>query len=47
VYLTNSPNTIASQSIPMFLNSLIRYKDSLPVMASLENKEGDELNNDM
>jgi beta-lactamase class C len=36
VYLTNSPNVVASQSIPMFLNSLIRYKDNLPVMASLE-----------
>jgi beta-lactamase class C len=45
VYLTNSPNIIASQSIPMFLNSLVRYKDSLPVMAGID--EVDKLNKDM
>jgi beta-lactamase class C len=39
VYLTNSPNTVASQSIPVFLNSLIRYKDNLPVMADLNDRE--------
>jgi len=47
VYLTNSPNMIASQSIPMFLNSLISYKDSLPVMAGMENIDDDKLKKDM
>jgi beta-lactamase class C len=47
VYLTNSPNIVASQSIPIFLNSLVRYKDSLPVMANREHKEDDKLNQDI
>jgi beta-lactamase class C len=40
VYLTNSPNIVASQSVPVFLNSFFRFKDSLPVMAKTENTTG-------
>ena len=34
VYLSNSPNIVASQSIPVFLNSYFDFKDNQPVMAS-------------
>ncbi len=47
VYLTNSPNVVASQSIPVFLNSLIRYKDNMPVMASLDNQEDKKIIQDI
>jgi beta-lactamase class C len=36
VYLTNSPNNVASQSIPVFLNSYFDYKANIPVMVRSE-----------
>lgn len=36
VYLTNSPNSVASQSIPVFLNSYFDYQSKLPVMVRSE-----------
>jgi beta-lactamase class C len=34
VYLSNSPNTVASQSVPVFLNSFFNYIDNQPSMAN-------------
>lgn len=39
VYLTNSPNSLASQSIPVFLNSLFQHKDNAPVLAQSDKVE--------
>lgn len=34
VYLSNSPNPVASQSVPVFFNTLFDYMENQPVMAS-------------
>jgi beta-lactamase class C len=36
VYLSNSPNEVASQSIPVFFRTFFEYKDNLPEMATTE-----------
>src|SRR5690554_1560358 len=36
IYLSNSPNSVASQSIPVFLNHLIEFKENQPVFANTE-----------
>ncbi len=36
VYLTNSPNSVASQSIPVFLNAFFDHKDNKTIMAETE-----------
>ena len=38
VYLTNSPNSVASQSIPEFFNKLFNYKQNKPILADSEAK---------
>src|SRR5690606_29984148 len=37
VYLSNSPNEVASQSIPVFLEAISEYMDNRPVIADIEN----------
>lgn len=44
VYLSNSPNAVASQSIPVFLNYFIDYKENQPVLANNEDLNGDVSN---
>ncbi len=42
VYLSNSPNTVASQSVPVFLDLFFEFKDNQPEMAKREKmNEGD------
>ena len=41
VYLSNSPNTVASQSIPVFFNAFFEFIDSRPVMANTEESAND------
>lgn len=36
VYLSNSPNTVASQSVPVFFNTYFEYMDNQPKMVNLE-----------
>lgn len=43
VYLSNSPNPLASQSVPVFFNTLFDYLDNKPVMASTEELSDDDL----
>jgi beta-lactamase class C len=45
VFLSNSPNSVASQSIPEFLNSFFRYKDNEPVFSQGNDKPQPEFNN--
>lgn len=39
VYLTNSPNSVASQSIPEFLNRFFEYRQTKTFLAESENEE--------
>jgi len=43
VYLTNSPNTVASQSIPVFLNAFFEYMDNKAILVGTETLEEDPL----
>lgn len=43
VYLSNSPNQVASQSIPVFLEAFSEFMDNRPVMAESENLKEDQL----
>ncbi|MFW6370766.1 MAG: serine hydrolase domain-containing protein [Bacteroidota bacterium] len=43
VYLSNSPNPVASQSVPMFFNTFFDFKESQPVMAN----SGEETDEDL
>ncbi|RIH66632.1 class A beta-lactamase-related serine hydrolase [Mariniphaga sediminis] len=43
VYLSNSPNSVASQSIPVFLDAYFHFKDNEPVLAQSENVKEDDL----
>lgn len=36
VYLTNSPNSVASQSVPKFLNKFFEYRQNKPILADAE-----------
>ena len=45
VYLSNSPNTVASQSVPVFFNTLFDYQESKPVMASTGEMADDAVKN--
>lgn len=47
VYLSNSPNTVASQSVPVFLNELIRYKENMPVMANQDKNDETSTNQNL
>jgi beta-lactamase class C len=42
VYLTNSPNPVASQSIPVFLNSFFEFRDNQPKWADSEMLDDDD-----
>lgn len=44
VYLSNSPNEVASQSVPVFLDTFFEYRDNLPVLAGTENQDEDQVN---
>lgn len=39
VYLTNSPNSVASQSVPVFLNKLFEFKQNKAIWAETENAD--------
>lgn len=39
VYLSNSPNEVASQSVPVFLDTFFEFSDNRPMIAGAENLE--------
>jgi beta-lactamase class C len=43
VYLTNSPNTVASQSIPVFLKAFFEYIDNRKILAGAEHIDEEHL----
>ena len=43
VFLTNSPNSVASQSIPVFLNAFFEHKDNKTIMAETEKSTEEHL----
>ncbi|WP_083570798.1 serine hydrolase domain-containing protein [Mariniphaga anaerophila] len=44
VYLTNSPNSVASQSVPEFLNKLFNYEQEKAILANTETTQEEGLN---
>lgn len=44
VYLSNSPNTVASQSVPVFFNTFFDFKNNQPEMASSDQDAGHDMN---
>jgi beta-lactamase class C len=42
VYLTNSPNAVASQSVPVFLNKLFEFKQNRTILAGKESDDNEE-----
>ncbi len=43
VYLSNSPNPVASQSVPVFFNTFFDFKENQPVMVNSAEEAGEDL----